>query len=228
MAVRISHTEQTALSKANALHFLDETQKDTAATQADELSLLADHLTAKAIHISTNMWPGKRIGKDLRKQATRSMIHGVEIRVLPETHFLKGETGLFASNAFDQFSIVGEYCGVVMRPGTNGGEYVAELERNMILPRTTMSLDAQKYGNECRTINHFDNIAAEANVTMQVCYVDALPRIMIVCKKDIAVGEELLLNYGKGYVDSFFGPQKVKADTIPVDWKEMAGDYEDM
>lgn len=215
--VCISDDEQKALTIANALHFkteveLEEESKATAngdkatTDNGDIPPELADHLAAKAIHISTNMWPIKRLGKELKKKALRPTIFGVEIRTLPKEHVLSGQSGLFAVNTFEQFSIIGEYCGQVQQPGAAGGEYVASLEPDWgdaAAEFKALSLDAQLYGNECRAINHFANVAAEPNVMMQCCYVDSLPRIMIVCKRNIEVGEEILLNYGDSYVSSF-------------------------
>jgi hypothetical protein len=226
LRVMISDEEQIVLSAANSLHFQSETELEgDEASKAASLSIavkaenatasgstdnhdeeLADHLAAKAVQISTNMWPGKRLGKELRKKALRTSIHGVEIRTLPEDHVLAGQTGLFAVNKFDQFSILGEYCGQVQKPGSEGGEYVASLERDWgdaAAEFRALSLDAQRFGNESRAINHFTNILPAPNVIMQCCYVDSLPRVMIVCKRDIQIGEEILLNYGDSYVEAF-------------------------
>jgi hypothetical protein len=40
---------------------------------------------------------------------------------------------------------------------------------------------------------------------MKRCHVEELPRIMLVCKRNIEVGEEFLLDYGSGYVKEFLG-----------------------
>jgi hypothetical protein len=160
------------------------------------------HLTSKAVHITSNIWPRHSVGKHLRKKATRSFLHGVEMRTLPENHFLSGETGLFATKDFSQFDIVGEYCGVVHGPDFSGGLYAATL--------LTMTVNAQDYGNETRAINHYQNIADAANVIMKVCHVENLPHILLVCKADIKAGEEFLLNYGKEYVECYLKGEKPK------------------
>jgi hypothetical protein len=148
------------------------------------------------------------------------MLHGVEIRTLDKSHVLSGETGLFASLPFRQFDIVGEYCGVVKGDVDNGGEYAAHLQQ-------TMSVNAQEYGNETRSINHFENIAKDANVIMKICHVEELPRVLIVCKVDIAVGEEFLLNYGDEYVQYYLRGFDGKASSVvnhqKVDWSELSG-----
>jgi SET domain len=230
----ISETEQDILLHANSLYF----QKKTAilapasmhnsnnVNSTEHTTGLAEvyhqqqrHLMSKAIHITSNIWPRHRSGKEMRKKASRSMLHGVEIRTLDTSHFLSGETGLFASNPFCQFDIVGEYCGVVTGDMNNGGEYAAHL-------LMTMALNAQDYGNETRAINHYQNIAKGPNVIMKICHVDGLPRIMIVCKADIAVGEEFLLNYGDEYVQHYLSGFDAKADSIinnqQVDWSELS------
>ena len=230
----ISETEQDILLHANSLYFREKrTFLEPASTGNSQnvnstdhteglvegIHPLQHHLVSKAIHITSNIWPRHRTGKEMRKKATRSMLHGVEIRTLDTNHFLSGETGLFASNPFHQFDIVGEYCGVVMGDMDNGGEYSAHLQM-------TMALNAQDYGNETRAINHYKNIAKEPNVIMKICHVDELPRILIVCKADIAVGEEFLLNYGDDYVDYFLsgvdGKARSSMNHQQVDWSELS------
>jgi len=242
----ITETEQSILLLANSLYFQDAAASRSPEGIGDSTSHVVNltasnamaanhpltslglisrphndhHLTPKAIHITSNIWPRHRIGKDMRKKATRRMLHGVEIRTLDKSHVLSGETGLFASLPFRQFDIVGEYCGVVKGDVDNGGEYAAHLQQ-------TMSVNAQEYGNETRSINHFENIAKDANVIMKICHVEELPRVLIVCKVDIAVGEEFLLNYGDEYVQYYLRGFDGKASSVvnhqKVDWSELSG-----
>jgi hypothetical protein len=167
-----------------------------------------EHLEIRAIHTSSNIWPKKRAGKVLKKQASRAFMHGVEIRRLCEPHLLAGQTGLFAANPFEQFDILGEYCGLVhgkvYTPLLGSGEYCANLE-DVRYKLSPIGLDAQSFGNEGRVINHYANIAETPNVIMKRCHVEELPRIMLVCKRNIGVGEEFLLDYGSGYVKEFLG-----------------------
>ncbi|KAI2499583.1 hypothetical protein MHU86_3379 [Fragilaria crotonensis] len=227
MSTYLSDSDQNALSGRNALHFRAEPDVSVASKTDKTTETITDetpiegHRAEKPIQITSNMWPRKGTGKEMRKGAYRSSIHGVEMRQLDESHLLAGQTGLFAATCFVQCDIVGEYCGEVV-PSMHGREYKAVLEENATFP---LGVDSQRYGNECRAINHYENIAALPNVVMKTCYVDQLPRLMIVCKRDIAIGEEFLLDYGDAYVNAFL--QGNQGDLIgsstPISWSEMAG-----
>jgi len=99
------------------------------------------------------------------------------------------------------FDIVGEYTGEVFE-GDGGSEYATYLEERT--KKYALGVDATKEGNECRFINHFANIAEEPNVVMKITYVDELPKVMVVCRKDIEVGEELLFRYSEEFVKEYF------------------------
>lgn len=135
---------------------------------------------------------------------------GVEVRVLVAPHPLEGQRGLFATRAFEAFDVLGEYVGVVDGDAGGHGEYLACLERDQP-NHLALGLDAESAGNEARFINHFEGLfspttgtAMTANLKMSGAYVDTLPRIMLIVKRDIAAGEELILDYGKGYTDAHF------------------------
>jgi hypothetical protein len=201
----ISPSDQKSLLLANSRHFQSSTreQDDQSTEQVDTTCNLEEHLSAKVVHITSNIWPPSGNGKRLRKKASRQFSHGVEIRTLPQDHILSGQKGLFAANPFQQFDIVGEYCGKV---ATTGGEYVAHLESYLL--KDPLCVNAQTHGNELRAINHFQSIADTPNVIMKLCYVEKLPRIMIICKRDIPVGDEFLLNYGDDYVEAYLTGKK--------------------
>ena len=150
-------------------------------------------------YITTNTWPRSSRGRKLKKGSSRQLIHGIEVKTLPDGHPLSGELGLFAARHFQQFDIVGEYCGEVIEEG--GGRYAAYLEDKN--KKYALGVDASQEGNELRFINHYDNIAEAANVVMKIAYVEELPRIMAVCLKDVNVGEEFLFQYSKEYVDEY-------------------------
>jgi SET domain-containing protein len=44
---------------------------------------------------------------------------------------------------------------------------------------------------------------AKPNVVMKIAYVEELPRVMIVCMRDINAGEELLLQYLEEDVEEY-------------------------
>jgi hypothetical protein len=152
-------------------------------------------------YISSNTWPRSSQGRKLKKSAALAQIHGVEIRELEAPHPLSGQMGLFAATNFEMFDIVGEYTGEVFE-GDGGSEYATYLEDRT--KRYALGVDATREGNECRFINHFANIGEEPNVVMKITYVDELPRVMVVCRKDIEVGEELLFRYSEEFVKEYF------------------------
>jgi hypothetical protein len=222
---QLSQQEQKYVLEANSFYFLTPRESDNEEKKDEltsDLNNLEAHLSQKATHITSNVWPRSSIGKHLRKKAARAFMHGVEIRALKEPHILKGQNGLFAVEAFRQFDIVGEYCGRVTTSG--GGEYSAYLDSAR--DQNSLGLDAQGVGNEARTINHYQSVADAANVIMKICYVEQLPRIMIVCKRNILIGEEFLLDYGDEYVNEYFvGKEKVvlKSVAAALEWNELAG-----
>lgn len=149
-------------------------------------------------YTSSNKWQG--IDKTKIENSRRHKIHGVEIRKLPKGHPLAGEYGLFAAKRFSKFDIIGEYTGKIVG-NTIGGHYVAVLEDKEY--DDSLGIDAEKHGNEMRFINSFLNVDFEANVVMKTVYVNTYPHIVIVCKKDIEVGDELLLDYGEEYTKAY-------------------------
>ena len=125
---------------------------------------------------------------------------GVQIQKLVAPHPLAGQLGLFAATPFHKCDIIGEYCGQVY-DGDDGGEYATFLENRD--ERYALGVDAHREGNECRFINHYQGIAPEANVVMKIAYVEELPRVMIVCTKDIKTDQEILLKYSDDYVEAY-------------------------
>lgn len=151
-------------------------------------------------YINTNTWPRSSRGRKLKKSANRSFIHGVEIRRLEDPHPLSGQLGLFAAQRFEKFDILGEYCGEVY-DGVGGSEYATFLEDRR--KKYALGVDATLFGNESRFINHFEGIAKDPNVIMKIAYVEGIPRVMIVCKKDIEIGEELLFKYSDEFAREY-------------------------
>lgn len=162
-----------------------------------------DNLPTK--HISSNVWPRSSYGRKLRKRTARPWMNNVEIRELHAPHLLAGQLGLFvAIEPFRQFDIIGEYCGQVFEEedGNDNSVYATYLEDRD--KKYALGVDAFREGNECRFINHYQGIANEPNVVMKTCYVDELPRVMIVCTKDIIdIGQEILLQYSDEYVKAY-------------------------
>jgi len=121
-------------------------------------------------------------------------VDGVEIVDLPSTHLLAGQKGLFATRDFHQYDILGEYTGRIVKYDDvdNSNLYIFTLVDDIIV-------DADTYGNELKYVNSHINIADAPNLTSNQCYIDGKPKVLFICNRDIAAGEELLLDYGDAY-----------------------------
>jgi hypothetical protein len=64
-------------------------------------------------HLTSNIWD-RGVPKTRRDECRRNHTHGVEVRNLGQDHFLAGEQGLFATNKFSRFDLVGEYTGRIV------------------------------------------------------------------------------------------------------------------
>jgi hypothetical protein len=155
----------------------------------------------------SNKW--QSIDKKKLETCRRERVHGVEIRKLPANHALAGQYGLFATKRFARFDIVGEYTGKIVG-NQIGGHYVAVLEDKDY--DDSLGIDAEKTGNEMRFINHYLNIDFEASVIMKTVYINTYPHIVIVCKKDIEIGDELLLDYGEEYTKAYITPKVIRCE----------------
>ena len=62
-------------------------------------------------------------------------------------------------------------------------------------------IDAARYGNKTRFINHADNEKDGLNCEAKIVLVNGEHRIKFVALRDINVGEELLFNYGKKFAE---------------------------
>jgi hypothetical protein len=200
MAMLSPDKQQEELNEANSRFFLSTApvsySKNEKITSEEDTTQ-----QSKNKYISSNTWPRSSQGRKIKKRSARPFIHGVEIRILEDSHPLSGQCGLFAIQPFEQFDILGEYCGEVYE-GDDGSEYATYLEdRNK---KYALGVDATREGNEMRFINHFTGIADEPNVIMKIAYVEELPRVMVVCRKDIEIGEEFLFKYSDGFVEEYF------------------------
>ena len=200
---------QEELNVANARFFRPPPGGDSAG--AGGASGVGGERTRKVLpkRIAANTWPRSSRGRRLRRAAARPYVMGVEVRELSHSHPLGGrgggeepELGLFAARDFGTCDVVGEYCGEVYE-GDGGSEYATYLEDREGDSRYPLGVDATREGNECRFINHFAGIASEPNVAMRIAYVNELPVVMVICTKDIACGEELLLRYSDEFVEEY-------------------------
>jgi hypothetical protein len=160
--------------------------------------------SGKVTYRTSNDWSG--IGTNQREACKRLRANGVEGRLLPPGHPLCGEYGLFATRKFSRFDVLGEYVGKVVTPDVTG-HYVAALEDGS--HDQSLGLDAEFTGNEMRFINSHLGVAERPNAVMKTVYINALPHIVIICTEDIAVGEEILFDYGEDYNNAYLRPAPV-------------------
>lgn len=112
--------------------------------------------------------------------------------------------GLYAAEAARKNDFLIEYT----------GELISSLEaerRGIIYDRRLLSflfdlnseliIDAARLGNKSRFINHADDEGAGLNCQAKICLVNGEHRIKFIALRDIAVGEELLFNYGKKFAE---------------------------
>ena len=134
-----------------------------------------------------------------RSKYERDSIEGIEVRTLPSSHLLAGQKGVFATTSFRKHDIVGEYTGIIKSDDMttpSGNMYKFFLKDGIYI-------DGQYNSNELKYVNSHINIAKEPNLIARTCYLDRLPRVLYVSKREIQPGEELLIDYGKDYNDSF-------------------------
>lgn len=163
---------------------------------------------------ASTLWWSANISKEKKEACRRPFIRGIEVRDLGKDHFLCGQKGVFATEKFSQFDVLGEYTGRVVDDSING-HYVAALEDKAT--KESLGIDAGECGNEMRFINSYLNIDFSANVTMRSAYLNTYPHIVIICTKDIDIGDEILLDYGKAYNDAYLIPKPVvKTEPIPM------------
>jgi len=156
------------------------------------------------------------VSKDRKEASRKRRLPGVEVRNLPLGHFLHGEQGLFAVKKFERFDVLGEYTGRIVGSEVLYGHYLACLED--VPQEKSLGVDAETCGNEIRFINSYLNIAFEPNVTMRTTYINEFPHLVVVCMRDIEIGEEILLDYGEAYNETFLKP---KVKSIITDFKDI-------
>lgn len=121
----------------------------------------------------------------------RRGIVGVELEVA----FIKNMgRAVFALRDIPKKCKVIEYVGEVI----NKAEVLERMEQgngNYIMKARSVYIDAKRYGNMARFINH----SCEPNCQVEEWYVDGLPRLVVVATRLIRAGEEVTFDYGGGY-----------------------------
>lgn len=101
--------------------------------------------------------------------------------------------GVFALQFIPEKTKIVEYVGEIITKT----EAIKRLDAqgdapNYIMKTRTAYIDANKYGNISRFINH----SCDPNCHVEEWYVDNLPRVIVVAIKSIQIGEQLTFNYG--------------------------------
>ena len=78
------------------------------------------------------------------------------------------------------------------------GDYVARLRDNVPVA-LSISVDAEKYGNEFRFVNDYHGVIPAPNVRFSRAVAGGLIRIFVVTILPITEGQELLIQYGEEY-----------------------------
>tara|TARA_B100000424_G_C22791048_1_gene424818 strand:+ start:105 stop:563 length:459 start_codon:yes stop_codon:yes gene_type:complete len=125
------------------------------------------------------------------KNIKKDCITGVKIKKINDINsVVNGQFGLFASQDFEKYDVLGQYTGDVVSL-SSGGTYVASCDKCCV--------DSEFMGNELRFVNDHRNISDEPNTTIRISYIDKKPRVLFVVTKDIKEGEQILTKYGDNY-----------------------------
>lgn len=136
----------------------------------------------------------------VKKPKYNNSIDGIIVKTLPNTHYLAGEKGAFATKHFDKFNVIGEYSGIIknIEDISENNLYIFDLD-----DKNDLVIDAEKYGNELKYVNSYLNIANKPNVISAHVIIGGLPKVLYVCMRNIKPGEEFLIDYGEEYNNAF-------------------------
>ncbi|KAI9884333.1 MAG: hypothetical protein M1823_003872 [Watsoniomyces obsoletus] len=147
------------------------------------------------------------LGHQGRKGISFGVNSSVRVRRIeaPPDHPARGQYGLFASKHLAPGTVVLDYLGYVhsSRDTDASSDYDLSLDRER-----GIGIDATRMGNEARFINDYRGIRDSANVEFIDRTVNGERRMSVQVRpagkrdsgnKGIAKGEELLVNYGKGF-----------------------------
>ncbi len=99
--------------------------------------------------------------------------------------------GLFSTKEWKPYDVIGEYTGKVI-------DYYKHSDYIIALSNISSSIcvDADEMGNECRFINHYKNIADNPNCQYSMTFIHNKPTALVVVIRTISIGEEILVDYG--------------------------------
>jgi len=137
------------------------------------------------------------INQDLSNYISKNILKGFQVKIIfDKTHPCYNQCGLFSTKKWYPYDIVGEYKGEILSiydvNRYSPSDYFAGFSVDGL---QGIGIDAQKYGNEMRFINHYKGISTKPNVKF-VNYLDGIfSKIIVVCICEIDVGEELVVDY---------------------------------
>ena len=142
----------------------------------------------------------------------QTCIAGVEIREVPEDHAAYGHAatvnyGLYATRDWKVGEMVGEYTGQVRFSkdcSQSSSRYILHFGKmgaaagssGLQQAADQLVIDAEKYGNETRFINHFSGIHSSPNVRFKLKEKDGHNAMVVEVVRQVKGGQELLIDYG--------------------------------
>jgi SET domain-containing protein len=121
--------------------------------------------------------------------------HSLEIRWVNSTI----GNGVFAKEPIKKGGFICEYIGLITHEKEihPDNRYIFNLTVGD--DETGYVLDARYSGNVARTINHAD----DPNVEAVTIFVEGLPRVIYIARKNVKKGDELCVNYGEEYWENW-------------------------
>ena len=130
-----------------------------------------------------------------KKYLAKKLPHALEIKWVNA----KIGNGVFAKEAIKKGAFLCEYVGLITDEKQLDPENRYVFNLTVGDDETGFVLDARFSGNVARTINHADDPNGEA-ITI---FVDGIPRVVYVARRDIKIGEEICVDYGEEYWSSW-------------------------
>ncbi len=129
--------------------------------------------------------------KNILKKYYTTKIEGTEVKLINDkTHPVYNNYGLFSTKEWSPFDIIGEYTGEIIDYYKHS-EYLVSFQNISI----SICVDGENNGNECRYINHYQNIKEKPNCKYVSTFINLKPVILIVVIDFIKKGEEIVADY---------------------------------
>lgn len=139
-------------------------------------------------HFPNKIWLGIYFQEAMKKR----LFPSVEVRLTEERGY-----GLFAKEDIPNFTLIGEYTGLVRRSSLENPRKNLYLMRYPIGFWSLFSwvIDAKDQGNYCRWINH----SQKKNADVKSFFYEGIVHLGIVSSEKIQKGREILIDYGELY-----------------------------